>query len=155
MAKNGAAALDFVEDLHEKTKPFFRKDIEELEAFVAEQTGNKDKRLNPWDVAYWSEKQRKAKYDFDEEETRPYFPIDGVLEGMFRLTEQVFGFKVEEKKSVFVEPGKGPLTWKFHVETTENLSLTWKSASLFWKTNSGSPPSSRPPPNFSPRSNYP
>ena len=108
MAKNGAAALDFVEDLHEKTKPFFRKDIEELEAFVAEQTGNKDKRLNPWDVAYWSEKQRKAKYDFDEEETRPYFPIDGVLEGMFRLTEQVFGFKVEEKKSVFVEPGKDP-----------------------------------------------
>ncbi len=108
MAKTGDSALQFVEDLHEKTKPFFQKEIDELEEYRAKETGEERSRLNPWDVAFWAEKQRKAKYDFDEEETRPYFPIDGVLAGMFRLTEHVFGFKVEQKRATFAKPGDGP-----------------------------------------------
>ncbi|NNE93862.1 MAG: M3 family peptidase, partial [Verrucomicrobiales bacterium] len=105
MAKNGETALNFVEDLHGKTAPFFQKEVEELQQFKAAATGGDPEPLEPWDVAYWSEKQRKAKYDFDQEETRPYFPINRVLEGMFELTSKVFGFRVEEKKAVFIEPG--------------------------------------------------
>lgn len=108
MAKDGATALSFVEDLAEKTIPFFKKEIEELKEFRANQDSDFSGEFEPWDVAYWSEKLRKAQYDFDEEEMRPYFAIDNVIEGMFRLTERIFGFRIEEKKSVFAKPGETP-----------------------------------------------
>lgn len=95
MAKSGEKALAFVEDLYSKTKDAFDHEIDELEDFVAEQTGVPKDRLEPWDVGYWSEKLRKARFDFDEEELRPYFPIDGVLNGMFRITERIFGLRIQ------------------------------------------------------------
>ena len=106
MAKNGANALSFVEDLAERTQPFFQKEIEELAAYRKGIEPDWSGVFEPWDVAYWCEKLRKARYDFDEEEVRPYFSIDRVIEGMFRLTEEVFGFKIEEKKAVFAQPGE-------------------------------------------------
>ncbi len=95
MAKTGAAALSFVEDLHEKAAAGFAAEIAELEAFVAEQTGQSAQRLEPWDVSYWSEKLRQAKYDFDEEALRPYFPIGQVLDGLFRIAERIFGLRIQ------------------------------------------------------------
>ncbi|MDQ8202465.1 M3 family metallopeptidase [Pelagicoccus sp. SDUM812003] len=95
MARSGQQALDFVQDLHAKTKPVFDVEIAELEAFVAERTGQPVQKLEPWDVSYWSEKLRLAKYDFDEEALRPYFSIDGVLDGMFRIAERIFGLRIQ------------------------------------------------------------
>ena len=108
MAKNGANALHFVEDLAERTQPFFQKEIEELKTFRLEEDAGWGGVFEPWDVAYWAEKLRKARYDFDEEEVRPYFAIDNVIEGMFRLCEQVFGFKITERDASFTEPGGIP-----------------------------------------------
>lgn len=110
MAKNGNTALNFVEDLATKTQPFFEKEIDQLIAFRKEQQPEWDGEFKPWQVGYWSEKLRIAKYDFDNEELRPYFPIDRVLEGMFRLTEKIFGLKIEEKPSVYADLGKTPKT---------------------------------------------
>ncbi|EDY81939.1 Peptidase family M3 [Verrucomicrobiia bacterium DG1235] len=95
MAKSGEQALAFTQELYEKSKSAFDQEFEDLEAFVAEQTGKPKERLEPWDVAYWSEKLRVSKYDFDDEALRPYFPIDGVLNGMFRIAERVFGLKIQ------------------------------------------------------------
>lgn len=76
------------------------------------------------DLAYWSEKLRKANYDFDEEELRPYFSIENVIEGMFRLTEQIFGFKIVEGKSIFVPLG----------ETTEHIGVeVWHPEVKFYE----------------------
>ena len=108
MAKNGSTALGFLEDLAERTQPFFQREIGELKAFREEQDSSWDGVFEPWDVAYWAEKLRKARYDFDEEEVRPYFAIDNVIEGMFRLCEKVFGFKIVECDSTFTEPGGEP-----------------------------------------------
>ena len=108
MANNGATALGFLEDLAERTQPFFQREIGELKAFREEQDSSWDGVFEPWDVAYWAEKLRKARYDFDEEEVRPYFAIDNVIEGMFRLCEKVFGFKIVECDSAFTEPGGEP-----------------------------------------------
>src|SRR5262249_48752420 len=58
------------------------------------------KPLAPWDVAYYSEKLRKARYDFDEEELRPYFSVDAVLKGMFELVGKIYGLRVELDASV-------------------------------------------------------
>ncbi|MEO0416619.1 MAG: M3 family metallopeptidase, partial [Verrucomicrobiota bacterium] len=108
MAKNGATALKFVEDLAEKTRPFFERDIVELVAYRESKDGAFDGEFQPWDVAYWAEKLRQEQYDFDEEELRPYFPIGQVLDGMFRLTEQVFGFKIQQRETTFAPLGEAP-----------------------------------------------
>lgn len=87
MAKNGAAALAFVRDLREKTEAAFRRENEELEQFAG-------RRLDPWDLSYWAEKLREAQFDFEEEQLRPYFPVEQVIEGMFSLASRLFGITV-------------------------------------------------------------
>lgn len=103
MAKSGAQALAFIEDLHRKVKPAFDRETRELEAFKAQQTGGPVARLAPWEVAYWSEKLRSTRYDFDEEQLRPYFPLPGVLAGMFEIVGRVFGLRVTELPAGAVE----------------------------------------------------
>lgn len=50
-------------------------------------------------MAYWAEKQRQAKYDFDEEALRPYFELDRVLAGLFEIVNRVFGITVRETRA--------------------------------------------------------
>lgn len=108
MAGTGAAALQFVEDLAVRTRPYFARDIDELTAFRRQHEPEWDGLFQPWDVAYWSERLRRANYDFDEEALRPYFAIDRVIEGMFRLTEEIFGFKITERATAYAPPGERP-----------------------------------------------
>ncbi|MEX0325605.1 MAG: M3 family metallopeptidase [Puniceicoccaceae bacterium] len=96
MAKSGQRALAFVEDLQQKTKPAFDREVVELQEFKAAHTGGEPDPLNQWEVAYWSEKRRKEHYDFDEEVLRPYFPMESVMTGMFKLVERIFGITVKE-----------------------------------------------------------
>ncbi len=106
MAKAGKHALDFVEGLHAKTKPFFDKEVEALKAFWRkESNADATAEMEPWDIAYWSEKLRKKQYDFDEEALRPYFPMDKVIRGLFSICETIFGVKIYEKPSTYIEPG--------------------------------------------------
>ncbi len=108
MAKNGATALQFVEDLHDRIATVFARETRALQEFRAESLGEPAQPLQPWETAYWSEKQRKARYDFDAEELRPYFPIDGVLAGLFKLCETVFDLRITERPALYVEPGHEP-----------------------------------------------
>jgi oligopeptidase A len=57
-------------------------------------------KLQPWDVAYWAEKQRAALYDFDEEALRPYFPLKRVVDGMFEIFGRILGIRATEEHSV-------------------------------------------------------
>jgi len=97
MAGSGASALGFVEDMFGKVKDAFDREISELEHFVAERESDSKDGLEPWDVGYWSEKLRREQYDFDEEELRPYFPIDKAIAGMFRIAEGLFGIRIQER----------------------------------------------------------
>ncbi|HEX2750210.1 MAG TPA: M3 family metallopeptidase [Verrucomicrobiales bacterium] len=106
MARNGGKALSFVEDMHDRITAAFTRQARELQEYKAETLQTRSGPLEPWETAYWSEKRRKAMYDFDEEELRPYFPIDGVLSGMFRLCEKLFGIEIRERAAAFVEPGQ-------------------------------------------------
>ena len=103
MAKNGAQALTFVEDLHRKVRPAFGRDIRELEEFKAGQTNTAVGPLAPWETAFWAEKLRRARYDFDEEQLRPYFAMPGVLNGLFEIAARVFGLRVTEQPAGAVE----------------------------------------------------
>ena len=100
MAKKGERAWEFLIDLRRKTQPFFEKENAELEAFRREIEGPAAPPLKPWDVSYYAEKLRQARYDFDEEELRPYFPMEKVLDGMFGLVEKLYGIRVEPVEGV-------------------------------------------------------
>jgi len=93
MAHKGARAMKFIEELKVKTDPFFAKENSMLEAFAGQ-------KMEPWDIGYWAEKQRRALYDFDEEELRPYFPAERVVEGMFAIVERLYGIKVMRQTGV-------------------------------------------------------
>ncbi len=104
MAKNGSTARRFIEDLHARTEQAFRKENETLEGFRRELEGPEAGPNQPWDVAYYAEKQRQAKYDFDEEALRPYFPLERVLSGMFEIAESLYGIEIVERKASRWDP---------------------------------------------------
>jgi oligopeptidase A len=97
MAHTGARALEFLEDLKAKTKRRFAEENRELLEFRRSSEGPAAPELEPWDVAYYAEKQRAALYDFDEEALRPYFPLARVAAGMFDLVGRLYGIRVKEK----------------------------------------------------------
>ena len=101
MAKNGQGAEDFISGLKEKTLPFFSRENEELEGFKAEKTDQPTDLLQPWEVGYWAEKLKKERYNFDDEDLRPYFPIQSVLSGMFELVTKIFGLEIVERSTQF------------------------------------------------------
>ncbi len=94
MAHQGARAQEFVHALKEKTEAAFRTENEELLAFRRKLEGAQAPELRAWDVGYYAEKLRQSRYDFDEEELRPYFPFERVLEGMFELVKRLYGIEV-------------------------------------------------------------
>jgi peptidyl-dipeptidase Dcp len=57
-------------------------------------------KLEPWDWWYYSEKIKKAKYDLDDEITRPYFKIDNVMEGMFYVANRLYGLTFTKRTDI-------------------------------------------------------
>jgi len=100
MAHNGARATAFLEDLKRKTERRFREENRELFEYRRSLEGPDAPELEPWDVAYYAEKQRAALYDFDEETLRPYFPLESVVAGMFELVGRLYGIRVTAEDGV-------------------------------------------------------
>jgi oligopeptidase A len=100
MVKSGDAALTFVRDLTERTLPYWHAEMNDLKAYARNELGLDP--LEPWDMLYATERLRKARFDLDEEELRPYFPLDGVLSGLFELSRRLFGITVTERPNVRV-----------------------------------------------------
>lgn len=95
MAKNGATALRFVEELRARTAARFAEENTELQQFRCEIEGPDAPLLAPWDVGYYAEKERRARYDIDDEALRPYFPFEAALGGLFTLVERLYGIRIE------------------------------------------------------------
>jgi oligopeptidase A len=100
MARTGDRALAFLAGLREKTEAHFRRENEGLLEFRRGLEGRAAPPLDPWDVAYYAEKQRAALYDFDEEALRPYFPLERVTAGLFEIVQRLYGIRVSEERGV-------------------------------------------------------
>ncbi|AFY77623.1 Zn-dependent oligopeptidase [Pleurocapsa sp. PCC 7327] len=88
MAPDVEAVENLLEELRGASYDAAVRELEELKAFA--QTDD----LKPWDIAFWSERQREAKFDFNAEELRPYFPLPQVLEGLFSLVKRIFAVTI-------------------------------------------------------------
>lgn len=108
MARTGETALNFVEDLHHRVRPQFLAECQQLARFKAQETGEPDDLLEPWETSYWAERQRIKLHHFDDEALRPYFPVDGVMAGMFEIAARLFGIAIQERETVFIPPGEYP-----------------------------------------------
>ena len=97
MAKSPVKVLDFLNELLEKATPFAKKEIEELKS-LAKTDGIED--MQSYDHSYYAEKLRKAKYDFNDEELKPYFPLNQVQEAVFGLAGKLFGLKFKEVQNI-------------------------------------------------------
>lgn len=118
MAKTGKDALAFVTMLKSKLEAAFARENAELAKFARE-SGHAEP-LEPWDVAYWAEKQRRALYAFDEETLRPYHPLDRLLQGLFEVATSLYGVKIERdtKMPVWHEDATA---WSVHDEKGNRL----------------------------------
>ncbi len=93
MAPSTETVLDFLQQLAKKSFAQGQREFASLEAFAG-------KKLNPWDVAYYSEKQRQALFDITAETLRPYFPETKCLQGMFAIAEKLYGITFKLKENV-------------------------------------------------------
>jgi len=100
MAPSPDAVLAFLRDLAARAKPVAERELAELRDFAAGELGIPD--LQPWDVGYAAEKLRERKYALNEEELKPYFAADAVLDGLFAITERVFGITLRRRDDVDV-----------------------------------------------------
>jgi oligopeptidase A len=95
MAKDGESAKRFISDLTEKSINAFEREKQELADFAAS-LGAKLPLL-PWDVGYYVEKLRMARFALDEEELRAYFPADRALQGAFDVAQRLYGVKIVQR----------------------------------------------------------
>ncbi len=95
MAKNGATATRFLEDLQAGLQPKFAEELEQFRQLKVKETGDTGARLYVWDWRYFSNQLKKEKYHLDAEQLRVYFPYQRVLEGMFAIYQRIFGLKFE------------------------------------------------------------
>ncbi len=100
MAKTIPEVMDFLNDLAARAKPAAQKDFDELERFAREAQGVE--KLEAWDIAYYSEKLQQARYEFSQEDVRPYFPETKVVPGLFEVVERLYGLKISQVKGVEV-----------------------------------------------------
>lgn len=100
MAQDPNQVISFLTDLAVKAKPQGEEELKELKRFAYEYYGASD--LKPWDVTYYSEKQKQFLYTINDEELRPYFPEDRVIRGLFEVVNRVFGITAKERKDVEV-----------------------------------------------------
>ncbi len=87
--------------LNKVWKPAVKKAKEERAEMqkIINKEGNNFK-LAPWDWWYYAEKVKKEKYDFDENEVRPYFEVNNVIKGVFGLATALWGIKFEERHDI-------------------------------------------------------
>ena len=94
MADTPETVINFLEDLAKKSHAQGEKEISTLREY-AKKNGVDD--LQPWDIAFYSEKLRQEQYSYSEEELRPYFPENKVIEGMFECAHRLYGVTLKKR----------------------------------------------------------
>jgi peptidyl-dipeptidase Dcp len=91
MARTPERAMELMEAVWKPAVARVREEVADMQA-IADKEGAKIK-IEPWDYRYYAEKVRKAKYDLDQNEVKPYLQLEKLREGMFWVAGQLFGFQ--------------------------------------------------------------
>ncbi|TXN34754.1 M3 family metallopeptidase [Flagellimonas hymeniacidonis] len=94
MAETPEKVQTFLTELMEKAKPAAEREFVELEEFAKELDGIQ--QLEKWDSAYYSEKLKQKLFNLDDEKLKPYFKLENVIDGVFKVAEKLFGLTFKE-----------------------------------------------------------
>ena len=101
MAGSPEAVYDLLDRLKAAYREPLRQEMDRLKQFASELEGE-NIRLMPWDYSYYSNKLREKEYAYDEEEMRPYFDLDRVIEGVWNLAGRLYGITLTENNDIEV-----------------------------------------------------
>ena len=121
MAQDVAEVDSFLSDFAQRAKPFAQKDWLELQEFGCQSLGLQ--AIEPWDMAFVSEKLKHNRYAFSENELKQYFPLPKVLEGLFKVIQTLF--------SVSIRPASLP-SWHPSVQSFEIQNVQHQTIAYFY-----------------------
>lgn len=98
MAKTAEQVISFLTRIKTKSIDAAKKDLKEVSEFAFETDKISD--FKPWDFAYYSEKLKEKKYSFNEEDLRPYFKLENVVNGVFEHARKMYGIVFKENSSL-------------------------------------------------------
>ncbi len=93
MAHTVPEVMDFLRQLTRAARPAGAAEFAELERFAG-------RRLEPWDIGYFSERLQQSRFHISQEELRSYLPLPRVLAGLFEVAERLFGVRIRERTDV-------------------------------------------------------
>ncbi len=96
LAKSGAGAKSYIDKLIVGTQPKFAAELAELQKLKAAETNDPKATINVWDWRYYTNQLKKQKYAVDKEALRDYFPYQKVVDGMFRIYQDIFGLRFDQ-----------------------------------------------------------
>ena len=95
MADSEQAVEALLEDLRRAAYPIAQQELATLAGCAKAHGAAEADDLQPWDISYWAEILRKESFELDSEALRPWFPLPQVLDGLFALSERLFGIRIE------------------------------------------------------------
>jgi peptidyl-dipeptidase Dcp len=98
MAKNPETVMPFLDKIWKPALAQAKKEVTEMQAMIDAEGGGF--KLEPWDWWYYSEKVRKAKFNLDEAELKPYFKLENVRQGVFTVANKLYGLQFKPVKNV-------------------------------------------------------
>ena len=126
MAQNVEEVESFLLDLAKRSRTAAQEEWKTLEIFARDKDGMES--LQAWDAAYYSEKLKQQVFNFTDEELRPYFPLNTVLEGLFEVVKRLF--------SMTVKAAERPEVWHqdvqfFEIRDAQNNRRGWFYLDLY------------------------
>lgn len=121
MADSPSQIESFLLDLAERTQNVAATELDALRQLA---TDDGIESLQAWDIAYYGEKLKQVRYDFTDEQLRPYFPAHAAINGLFKVAEKLYGIHIRERDDVS--------TWHEHVTVYEILDNDDQPRALFY-----------------------
>lgn len=122
MASNPKTVFEFLDNIVNHATPAAIKETEELKAYAKKLDGLDE--LQKWDTAYYAEKLKNEKFQVNDEMLRPYFKLENVIDGVFKVASKLYGLKFEQRFDIPV--------YHEDVKTYEVLDDAGKHISVFY-----------------------
>ncbi len=117
MAQEPETVWSFYEDLRPKLREKALADFAEFEAAKREHTGDPNAQFGQWDFSFYASWLMRERYAVDREKVREYLPLENVVQGLFEVTQELFGLRFEDATGRAEE--KGRLIWHEDVRLFE------------------------------------